>query len=229
MRQQIRIKNYIKINQMLDKNPIAIIPARIGSQRLKLKNVRLFNGKPLIYWTIKAAIESKIFSKIYIATDSNIIKKEGLKFKNKISFLYRPRKLSGSKTKSSTLIKYLIKQNSLNKKYSSFFLLQPTSPLRTKEHIKNVWNIFNKYKLVNLLTVSEKKNKFQINKKDNLIFKNNKKINQKKINPLYQNGSIYIRNLNDFIKNPEFVLKNSCLYAMNKKTSLDVDTEKDLR
>ena len=158
-----------------------------------------------------------------------MIKKEALKFKRKISFLYRPKKLSGSKTKTSTLIKYLVKKNSLNEKYNNFFLLQPTSPLRTKKHIKDTWNIFNKYKLTNLLTVSEKKNKFQVNKESNLIFKNNRKINNKKIKPLYQNGSIYIRSLNDFIKDPEFVTKNSCLYTMSKKASLDVDNEKDLK
>ena len=214
---------------MLNKNLIAIIPARIGSQRLKFKNIRLFKGKPLLYWTIKTAIESKVFSKIYVSTDSNIIKKEALKFKKKISFLYRPKKLSGSKTKTSTLIKFLIKKNSLNKKYDNFFLLQPTSPLRTKKHIRDTWKIFNKYKLTNLFTVSEKKNKFQVNRKNSLIFKNKKKINKKKIKPLYQNGSIYIRNLNDFIKDPQFVTKNSCLYTMDERVSLDVDTEKDLK
>ena len=214
---------------MLNKNLIAIIPARIGSQRLKFKNIRLFKGKPLLYWTIKTAIESKVFSKIYVSTDSGIIKKEALKFKKKISFLYRPKKLSGSKTKTSTLIKYLIKKNSLNEKYDNFFLLQPTSPLRTKKHIRDTWKIFNKYKLANLFTVSEKKNKFQVNRKNNLIFKNKKKINKKKIKPLYQNGSIYIRNLNDSIKDPQFVTKNSCLYTMDERVSLDVDTEKDLK
>ena len=214
---------------MLNKNLIALIPARIGSQRLKFKNIRLFKGKPLLYWTIKTAIESKVFSKIYVSTDSNIIKKEALKFKKKISFLYRPKKLSGSKTKTSTLIKFLIKKNSLNKKYDNFFLLQPTSPLRTKKHIRDTWKIFNKYKLTNLFTVSEKKNKFQVNRKNSLIFKNKKKINKKKIKPLYQNGSIYIRNLNDFIKDPQFVTKNSCLYTMDERVSLDVDTEKDLK
>ena len=101
---------------MLNKNPIAIIPARIGSQRLKFKNIRLFKGRPLLYWTIKAAIESKTFSKIYITTDSSMIKKEALKFKRKISFLYRPKKLSGSKTKTSTLIKYLIKKKLIKRK-----------------------------------------------------------------------------------------------------------------
>jgi len=144
---------------MITKKPFAIIPARVGSQRIKLKNIRLFNNKPLIYWTIKSAVECKIFSKIYVSTDSVIIKNElnkFKKFKDKINFLDRPKKLSGSKTKTSTLIKYLIKKNSLEKKFFNFILLQPTSPLRKKEHINKMWNIYKKYSLNDFFSVSEK-------------------------------------------------------------------------
>ena len=216
---------------MTTKKPIAIIPARVGSQRIKLKNVILFHNKPLIYWTIKSAIESKVFAKIYISTDGTIIKNELNKFKefkNKIFFLYRPKKLSGSKTKTSSLIKYLIKKNSLEKFFTDFILLQPTSPLRRKEHIRKMWNIYKKYNLKDLFSISEKKNKFIINKNNRNIFSGEKKINSKKLKSVFQNGSIYIKNLQSFKKDPNFVTKNSSLYFMSKKISLDVDTLKDL-
>jgi len=216
---------------MKTKKPIAIIPARVGSQRIRLKNVRLFHNKPLIYWTIKSALESKVFSKIYISTDGTIIKNElnkFKKFKNKIFFLYRPKKLSGSKTKTSSLIKYLIKKNSLEKFFTDFILLQPTSPLRKKEHIIKMWNIYKKYNLNDFFSVSEKKNKFAINKNNRNIFYGERKINSKKLKSIFQNGSIYIKNLQSFKKDPNFVTKNSNLYFMNKRVSLDVDTLKDL-
>tara|TARA_B110000503_G_C7149391_1_gene414443 strand:- start:1221 stop:1877 length:657 start_codon:yes stop_codon:yes gene_type:complete len=216
---------------MTTKKPIAIIPARVGSQRIKLKNVILFHNKPLIYWTIKSAVESKVFAKIYISTDGTIIKNELNKFKefkNKIFFLYRPKKLSGSKTKTSSLIKYLIKKNSLEKFFTDFILLQPTSPLRRKEHIRKMWNIYKKYNLKDLFSISEKKNKFVINKNNRNIFSGEKKINSKKLKSVFQNGSIYIKNLQSFKKDPNFVTKNSSLYFMSKRISLDVDTLKDL-
>ncbi len=216
---------------MTIKKPIAIIPARVGSQRIKLKNVILFHNKPLIYWTIKSAVESKVFAKIYISTDGTIIKNElnkFKKFKNKIFFLYRPKKLSGSKTKTSSLIKYLIKKNSLEKFFTDFILLQPTSPLRRKEHIMKMWNIYKKYNLKDLFSVSEKKNKFVINKNNRNIFSGEKKINSKKLKSVFQNGSIYIKNLQSFKRDPNFVTKNSSLYFMCKRVSLDVDTLKDL-
>jgi CMP-N-acetylneuraminic acid synthetase len=64
-------------------NRLAIIPARKGSKRIKNKNLKLFNNKPLIFHSINAAINSKIFDKIHVSSDSkeilSYVKKVGLK------------------------------------------------------------------------------------------------------------------------------------------------------
>ena len=52
---------------------IAIIPARIGSKRIKKKNIKLFNSKPMIFWTIKKIKESRIFDLIVVSSDSQKI------------------------------------------------------------------------------------------------------------------------------------------------------------
>ena len=69
----------------------AMIPARIGSQRLKLKNLTLLNGKPLIYYAIKAAKDSKIFKKIYINSDNEIFKKIAKRYN--VAFYKRKKRL----------------------------------------------------------------------------------------------------------------------------------------
>ena len=51
-------------------NNICIIPARSGSKRIKNKNLKIFFKKPLIYWSIAAATESKLFKKIIVSTDN---------------------------------------------------------------------------------------------------------------------------------------------------------------
>ena len=71
---------------MINLSPIAIIPARIGSRRVKFKNIVNFRKKPLISWTIEAAIKSRIFHKIFISTDSDIIKSKLTKYKKKNKF-----------------------------------------------------------------------------------------------------------------------------------------------
>ena len=63
------------------KKIIAMIPARAGSQRLKLKNLAIINGKPLVYYAIKAAKKSKIFDKIVLSTDDQKIIKRCKNFR----------------------------------------------------------------------------------------------------------------------------------------------------
>ena len=72
---------------------IAIIPARSGSKRIKNKNIKRFCKKPIIYWSIKAAIKSKVFKKIYVSTDSKKIANLSKKFGAEVPFL-RSKKLS---------------------------------------------------------------------------------------------------------------------------------------
>ena len=211
---------------MINANPIAIIPARLGSNRVKLKNILNFNKKPLIFWTIEAAMKSNIFSNIFISTDSNLIKNKLSRYKNNIIFLKRPKKYSGKNTKSETLIKHLIKKNQLHKKFETIFLLQATSPYRNQEHIRSMWKIYKKKKLKNFVSVGKKKNKDHIEKKK-FVFIKNKKIQLKKNLYLYPNGAIYIRNISDFLKDPKFLTKKSYYFLMNNKSSLDIDNYED--
>ena len=53
---------------------VALIPVRGGSKSIPLKNIKKFNGKPLVYWTVKAAQDCPEIDKIYISTDSDAIK-----------------------------------------------------------------------------------------------------------------------------------------------------------
>ena len=55
---------------------IAMIPARMGSQRVKQKNIRLLNGKPLISHIVDTAVRSNVFDEIYINSESDIFKKQ---------------------------------------------------------------------------------------------------------------------------------------------------------
>ena len=81
---------------------IAMIPARIGSNRLKYKNLALLNGKPLIYYAIEAAKKSNCFDKIYINSDHDIFEKIAQRYK--VNFYLRPKKLGGNNIKSDDVV-----------------------------------------------------------------------------------------------------------------------------
>ena len=92
------------------KNIIAIIPARSGSKRIKNKNIKLFNNKPIIYYPIKIAKKSRLFKKIIVTTNSIKIKKIALK-SGADDVVIRPKNLSNGK---SLIEKKIISQVKLN-------------------------------------------------------------------------------------------------------------------
>ena len=63
---------------------IAFIPVRGGSRSIPLKNIKMMNGKPLVYWTVRAACNCKYIDKVYVSTDSKIIAETVNGFKNGI-------------------------------------------------------------------------------------------------------------------------------------------------
>ena len=123
---------------------IALIPARSGSERIKNKNILNFFGHPLLAYSIKSAIKSKIFDKVLLSTDSqkyaNIAKKYGAE----VPFL-RPKKISKSTSNDFEWISYTLKKlEKNNEKFTHFFILRPTNPLRSYLTIRKAWNLFKK-------------------------------------------------------------------------------------
>ena len=74
--------------------PVAIIPARLGSKRLKEKNLQLYKNKPMIYWAINAAKKSKYIKKVFVSSESekilNVAKEYGAEIIERPEFLSKP-------------------------------------------------------------------------------------------------------------------------------------------
>ena len=87
---------------------IAIIPARFEVKGLN-KNIKMFFGKPIIFWSIKAALKAKIFDKIIVTTDSKKIANIAKKYKADVPFL-RSKALSGDKIGTNEVIVDAIKK-----------------------------------------------------------------------------------------------------------------------
>jgi len=86
---------------------IAIIPARGGSKRIPRKNIKVFNGKPIIAWAILAAQESKLFDYIVVSTDDDEIKKVSESFGAVVPFI-RPAHLSDDHTPTVPVISHAV-------------------------------------------------------------------------------------------------------------------------
>ena len=116
---------------------IAIITARSGSKGLPNKNVLLVNGKPLMAYSIEAALESQLFNKVIVSTDSQ----EYIDLLNHypIEFIKRAEHLASDTASSFVVLEDVLTRYS---NYDYFVLLQPTSPLRTAQHIQEACSKF---------------------------------------------------------------------------------------
>lgn len=115
---------------------LAIIPARGGSKRLPGKNLRLLNGKPLIAWTIEAAIGISDIRELLVSTDDEAIASVARLVGAHVPWL-RPAVLAtDSATSVDVAIHALDRFEADNGRVSGVLLLQPTSPFRTKDAIR---------------------------------------------------------------------------------------------
>lgn len=113
---------------------IALIPARSGSKRFKNKNIYSLNGHPLLAYAITSAINSKIFSKVVVSTDSQKYKKIAEYYGAEVPFL-RPKNISGSKSSDYDWVNFTL--NKIKDKFDVFVILRPTNPFRNELSIKS--------------------------------------------------------------------------------------------
>ena len=218
---------------------------RGGSQGLKNKNIRLINGKPLMYFTIKQAIKSKIFDSIVVSTDSKKMLVRAKSFGAEGWFI-RPKRLASNTCSKIPAIKHALKEAEkfYNKKFKFIVDLDVTSPLRRVEDIVGAYKTFIKIKGDILITgAKSKKNPYFniveiVNKKVKRVKNSKKKIFRRQDAPktFDMNASIYIWNRKTLINSKSVnevlergVKSKTVLYEMPESRSIDIDSELDFK
>ncbi|OHB16216.1 MAG: hypothetical protein A2431_02290 [Candidatus Zambryskibacteria bacterium RIFOXYC1_FULL_39_10] len=216
------------------KKSLAIIPARGGSQRIPNKNIKIFNGKPLIYYPIIQAIQSGIFDKIIVDTDSLEIAKVAIRYGAEVPFL-RPEHLATSQAKIGDVIEFLLRKLKEEHKYQPHIitLLQTTSPLRELEDINACYELISKPKIKSVCTITETHPRFyQLNKNSQLILVNketDKTTNTTEMQKGYiLNGCmVYMIKTNVFLQTKKFVDEHTVGVITPKWRSVDLDHPED--
>lgn len=123
---------------------IAVIPARGGSKRIPHKNIKDFNGQPLIAYSIKTALDTGLFSEVIVSTDDQEIAEVAKEYGASVPFL-RDAELSNDFTGTMPVaVDAYQKMVTLNHKdYAGVCMVYATAPLLTLEHLKAAYNKFN--------------------------------------------------------------------------------------
>ena len=129
---------------MIARKIIGLIPARSGSVRVPDKNIFEINGEPLICRAVRVALQSEIFSKIVVSTDSKIysaLVKQA--FDNKVDVLLRPVELATSGSPDIEWVQHCATHYDFYLNYDAFAILRCTSPFRTALSIQECWQKLN--------------------------------------------------------------------------------------
>jgi CMP-N,N'-diacetyllegionaminic acid synthase len=222
----------------IPKKILAIVPARGGSKGLPQKNILDCAGKPLIAWSIEAALKSKYVDRVLISTDCDKIAKIAKNYNAWVPFIRSPNLAKDDSSSIDVVKDALIKAKNDGYEAEYLVLLQPTSPLRSTIHIDEAIERYFSSRLNDtdtLVSVKEIDNKvLWVMEKDNAngylsrLFKNNleNKHRRQDLPRCYiPNGAIYIANVEGF---DNFFGDNTLSYMMDEKSSIDIDYQQDI-
>lgn len=210
---------------------IAFIPARGGSKSIPLKNIKEINGKPLIYWTVKAACESKYVDKVVIATDSQDIKYVVSSFGfNKAEVYDRDAENAQDTSSTESVMLEYIKKSDL-KPEDFFCLIQATSPLLETEHIENMFEKLLKTKADSIFSAVREKQFHWIETENgvqpiNYDYRNRPR-RQDFQGILAENGACYINSVKNIIDDKCRLSGKIETYELPPETAYEIDEESD--
>lgn len=213
---------------------IAIIPARSGSKGLKDKNIKELNGKPLMAYTIEAALESGIFDCVHVSTDSEKYAEIGRQFGADVPFL-RDSELAGDKSSTWDALRYVVQEyRKRGKEFELVTLLQPTSPMRNARNIREAYEVFEQKSADAVISICELEHSIQICNKlgengSMYNFIDSNKVGARQLSDTYYrlNGAIYIQKTELLMNKQNFYNENSYAYIMDQRHSVDIDNELD--
>ena len=219
---------------------LCIIPARGGSKGIKQKNIIDVCGKPLISYTIQVAMqaaENGLFEKTIVSTDCETIADISRKCGANVPFI-RPAKIAEDKSKSIDFVLHSLDfYRNKGVYFDAVVILQPTSPLRSYENLKEAIELFNRNTHNSLISgytdeaisdlvlyYKEMNQAVALNKNHN---KGGRRQDHKAI--YLRNGAVYITKVTYLKKHQQIISDSPLMYEMNKYNSINIDSYDDLQ
>ena len=210
----------------------ALIPARGGSKGLPGKNILEIKSKPVIAYTIEAAISSGIFSKVCVSSDFDEILAVAASYGAET--IKRPERYANDTASSDVVVEHFIEAIGLAAD-DSVCLLQPTSPLRTAEHIAEASRSYDASRGSSVYSMTEAsecvfKAFASVDGRASGYFGKNAPFSRRQDFPevFFANGAIYFFSVKSFLTEKKIPRTDIVPYMMDKKSSMDLDTKDDL-
>ena len=210
---------------------ICIIPARGGSKRIVGKNIKDFLGKPLIAYSIEAALNSKVFSDVIVSTDDEAIANVAREFGASVPF-FREASLSDDYATSTDVIKDAIRRT--NSSFSDVCCLYATAPLITAEILKEAADEFKKDECEFLFSATafdfpiQRAIKLDENDRVSMFYPQFEKTRSQDLEPAFHDaGAFYFGKKEAWLECSAIFAPHSKAYLLPRNLVCDIDTLED--
>ncbi len=212
---------------------LAIIPARGGSKRIPKKNIKIFLGKPIIAYSIEAAIKSNLFSEVIVSTDDESIAKIAIEYGAKVPFLRSDHNANDFAVLADVVEEVINNYKELNKDFDTVCCILPTAPFVTSAKIIEAFNTLKNNKLDSVFPVLEFsfpiQRSLKINKeKVEMVWPEHLNTRSQDLEPRYHDsGQFYWITINAFLNEKKLLTSNSGSIIISQLNAQDIDTETD--
>lgn len=213
---------------------VAFIPVRGGSKSIPLKNIKPICGKPLVYWTVKAACESRYIDKVYVSTDSEAIRNAVQRFAgeiagaDKIEVIGRSPETAtdGASTESAML------EFAEHYIFDNIILVQATSPMLTAGDLNGGYELYATDNTDSVLSVVKQyRFLWKQDKEENAVPMNYEVFHRPRRQEfdgyLMENGAFYICSRENLLKTGNRLSGNIKAYEMDADTAFEIDEPSD--
>ncbi len=215
---------------------VAFIPVRGGSKSIPLKNIKPICGKPLVYWTVKAACGCKYIDRVYIATDSDKIRETVEEFKSGVeSDVFSKAEVIGRSAESASdtaSTEFAMLEFASNYEFDNIVLVQATSPLLQSGDLDRGFLAFEEEGTDSVLSVVPQKRFHWARDDQGFAHSTNYDVfhrprRQEFDGYLVENGAFYISSKADLLKSQNRVSGNIKAVEMSEDTFFEIDEPSD--
>ena len=212
---------------------IAIITARGGSKRIPKKNIKSFCGKPIIAYSIEAAVNSQMFDEVMVSTDSQEIAGIAVEYGANVPFLRSEATSNDFATTADVLDEVVREYRIRGKFFDSICCIYPTAPFVTAEKLADAMSAFTELEGDSLMTVVQ----FSFPPQRAVVIRNNRVVFQypenalrrsQDLEPVYHDcGQFYICDTAVFLEKHSMITDNTIPYIISEEEVQDIDNMSD--
>lgn len=212
---------------------IAIITARGGSKRIPKKNIKLFHGKPIIEYSIRAAIESKEFDMVMVSTDDEEIRRIAVKAGAVVPFMRSHKNSTDYAATHEVILEVLQELNNRNEIFEFLCCIYPTAPFVTAEKIQQAMSMLkvtNADAVIPVVPFSYPPQRGLIIQDNHVVFQSpeNMFARSQDLETIYHDcGQFYCLKVKSFIEQKKIIMNNTVPNIMNELEVQDIDNEID--